>query len=194
MKHLVVLCHPNEVGYCASLARDYVTALRTAGHTVSFRDLYRVPIPGVLSAEEYQATRQGEYMTDLARAHEDLKTAEAITFFFPLWWMGFPALLKGWIERTFSYGFAYEMDEETANPLLSGRRVSTVATMGSARSDYEADASIAAMEHLWRTHVFGFCGMALDNCLWLGNASLASDEERALHRQEVMTLASRWSL
>lgn len=193
MKHLVLLCHPNETGYCASLAHAYVTRLRDEGHPVSFRDLYQEPIEGVLSAREYQATRRGAYTADLARAHEDLLAAEVITFFFPLWWMGFPALLKGWIDRAFSYGFAYEMDGETPLPLLSGRRAATVATMGSAREDYKGDGSLAAMEHLWRRHVFGFCGITLDATLWLGNASLATDEERASHRAEVEELASQWA-
>jgi NAD(P)H dehydrogenase (quinone) len=192
MKHLVLRCHPTESGYCASLARTYVTTLRDRGQSVTFHDLYRAPIAGVLSAQEYQATRRGAYEDDLARVHGDVRAAEAITFFFPLWWMGFPALLKGWIDRALSYGFAYEMDGETPLPLLSGRRAATVATMGTTREDYKKDGSIAAMEHLWREHVFGFCGIRLDACLWLGNASLASDEERADHRAEVEVLASQW--
>jgi len=193
MNHLVLLTHPNEGGYCADLARGYVEALREAGHAVTFRDLYRAPIPGVLSAEEYQGTRRGEYVDDLKTVHDDLRAAEVLTFFFPLWWMGFPALLKGWIDRALSYGFAYEMDGETPIPLLHGRQAATVVTMGSTRADYEDDGSIAAMEHLWRTHVFGFCGVDLRSCLWLGNASLASEEARDAHRAEVAALARQWT-
>lgn len=193
MKHLVVLAHPNGSGYCASLAARYRQNLEDAGHEVSWIDLYRDPLAPALSSEEYQATRRGSYAEDLARAHASLESCDALTLFFPLWWMGFPALLKGWIDRVFSYGVAYEMDGETPVPRLSGRRCALVSTMGTSRAQYLSDGSIAAMEHLWRTHVFGFCGVDLTRCLWLGNASLASDDERRAHRAEVDDLARSWT-
>ena len=38
--------------------------------------------------------------------------AEGLIFVAPVFWMGFPAILKGWFERVFAYGFAYTLTRE----------------------------------------------------------------------------------
>lgn len=47
--------------------------------------------------------------------------AEALIFVAPVFWMGFPAILKGWVERIFTYGFAYTLDREGWKGNLDGR-------------------------------------------------------------------------
>lgn len=47
--------------------------------------------------------------------------AEGLVFIAPVYWMGFPAMLKGWIERVFSYGFAYSLTPEGWNGYVKGR-------------------------------------------------------------------------
>ena len=47
--------------------------------------------------------------------------AEGLVFVAPVFWMGFPAILKGWIERVFAYGFAYTLDPEGWKGNLGGR-------------------------------------------------------------------------
>ncbi len=47
--------------------------------------------------------------------------AEGLIFVAPVFWMGFPALLKGWLERVFTYGFAYTLTPEGWKGDLDGR-------------------------------------------------------------------------
>jgi NAD(P)H dehydrogenase (quinone) len=47
--------------------------------------------------------------------------AEGLIFIAPVFWMGFPAILKGWFERVFTYGFAYTLTPEGWKGDLSGR-------------------------------------------------------------------------
>lgn len=47
--------------------------------------------------------------------------ADAMAFIAPVWWMGFPAILKGWLERTMSYGNAFALDEHGWEGHVSGR-------------------------------------------------------------------------
>ena len=42
---------------------------------------------------------------------EKVAKSDAITFISPVWWNNFPTILKGWVERVFSYGFAYSLNE-----------------------------------------------------------------------------------
>jgi putative NADPH-quinone reductase len=39
---------------------------------------------------------------------ERLKQAEALVLLFPTWWFGFPAMLKGWFDRVWGPGVAYD--------------------------------------------------------------------------------------
>lgn len=47
--------------------------------------------------------------------------ADALIFIAPIYWMGFPAILKGWFERVFAYGFAYTLNSEGWRGDLQGR-------------------------------------------------------------------------
>ena len=47
--------------------------------------------------------------------------AEGIVFVAPVFWMGLPAVIKGWVERVFTYGFAYTLTPEGWRGDLSGR-------------------------------------------------------------------------
>jgi NAD(P)H dehydrogenase (quinone) len=47
--------------------------------------------------------------------------AEGLVFVAPVFWMGLPALIKGWVERVFTYGFAYTLTPEGWKGDLNGR-------------------------------------------------------------------------
>ena len=49
---------------------------------------------------------------DIAEQQALVAEAEGLIFVAPVFWMGLPAILKGWLERVFTYGFAYTLDPE----------------------------------------------------------------------------------
>jgi NAD(P)H dehydrogenase (quinone) len=58
---------------------------------------------------------------DVQWHQETVARAQGLIFIAPIFWMGFPAILKGWIERVFTYGFAYSLTPEGWKGDLSGR-------------------------------------------------------------------------
>jgi NAD(P)H dehydrogenase (quinone) len=58
---------------------------------------------------------------DVRRHQEKVARAEGLIFIAPVYWMGLPAILKGWFERVFAYGFAYTLDRDGWNGNLDGR-------------------------------------------------------------------------
>ncbi len=58
---------------------------------------------------------------DVKRHQQMVARAEGLIFIAPIYWMGLPAILKGWFERVFAYGFAYTLDPDGWNGHLSGR-------------------------------------------------------------------------
>ena len=58
---------------------------------------------------------------DVRQHQEKVARADGLIFIAPVYWMGVPAILKGWFERVFAYGFAYTLTREGWNGDLEGR-------------------------------------------------------------------------
>ncbi len=155
------------------------------------RRLAELDLEPVLMRAEYAASVRGEYPPEVLAEQAALRAADSLTLVFPLWWVGFPAQLKGWIDRVLGYGFAYELEGETPIPGLTGKRAATISTMGNTVDDYRRDGTLEAMERIWDAHIFRWCGFEPVGHAWLGNATLADDGERNLHREALETLARK---
>lgn len=109
MKCLVIAAHPLSASLCMSLSMHVVEQLQGGGHDVDFLDLYRNGFDASLSELERASYYQGSYDTSHVAAEvRQLAEAEAIVFVFPTWWFGFPAILKGWFDRVWAPGIAYD--------------------------------------------------------------------------------------
>lgn len=58
---------------------------------------------------------------DVLRQQRKVAEAEALVIIAPIWFVGFPAILKGWIERVFTYGFAFSFKPEGWQGEMKGR-------------------------------------------------------------------------
>lgn len=75
-------------------------------------------------------------MSELQTYADDLRWAQALVLVYPTWWSGQPAMLKGWIDRVWVAGVAWELPEgaNVLRPLLTNvRRIVVVTTHGSAK-------------------------------------------------------------
>ncbi len=111
MRILAVYCHPLAGSYCAALRDRALQALRDGGHEVELLDLYAEGFDPVLSPQE-----RSTYLADTAanltavQRHVDLlRWAEGLLFVFPTWFYGPPAMLKGWLERSWLPGVAFRV-------------------------------------------------------------------------------------
>lgn len=135
MKCLLVTAHPLSDSLCAHLAGVAAATLAAAGHQVVSEDLYGEAFDPVLSAAERRSYYGPAYDgTAVAAAAERLLGAEALVLVFPTWWFGFPAILKGWFDRVWGPGVAYDhaADLGAIRPRLDRlHRVLAVTTLGS---------------------------------------------------------------
>ena len=136
MHVLVVYCHPVETSYHAALHQEVLARLRGAGHTVDDCDLYAEGFNPVMSREErlgYHEVPANQQA--LASYVERLRRADALVFCFPTWCFGLPAMLKGFFDRLFMPGVAFDLsDPANVKPMLTHiRRISAVVTYGRPR-------------------------------------------------------------
>lgn len=134
MRCLVVLTHPLADSLNARLAATVRETLAAAGHQVDLLDLYAADYDPRLTADERRRFGKAEPSPldgDHARLLAD---TQMIVLVFPTWWFGMPAILKGWIDRTFAPGIAYH-DDGKGGPIRPGldrlRHFVVVTTLGS---------------------------------------------------------------
>ena len=123
MKHLIVAAHPAEDSFTMGLTRTYAAELEKLGHSQRTYDLYRMGFNPVLAASELvPVSADHPVSADLVQAQDDIRAADALTVIYPLWWLSMPAMMKGYIDRVFARGFAYESHNGIVHGLLAGKK------------------------------------------------------------------------
>jgi NAD(P)H dehydrogenase (quinone) len=131
---LVVHCHPNAESLVAAAKDRALAGLHAAGHEVRLTDLYADGFDPMMSADERRSHKEPGVAPELQRYADDLAWAEALVLVYPTWWSGQPAMLKGWIDRVWVAGVAWELPpgRDILRPLLTNiRRIVVVTTHGS---------------------------------------------------------------
>jgi NAD(P)H dehydrogenase (quinone) len=104
---LLVTAHPLPQSLTARLAATVEAVARAQGWHITRRDLYAEGFDPRLTPEE----RAGYYATPpatLPPEKQELSKAQVLILVFPTWWFGFPAILKGWFDRVWSPGLAFD--------------------------------------------------------------------------------------
>lgn len=135
MRVLVVHAHPDVESFNRALLDHVVSGLRSAGHELRIRDLYDGRFDSRLTTDEKRNhIAPPETKPHLAEYYEELLWCEALVFVHPTWWGAQPAILKGWIDRVWACGVAWELPEgaKRLKPTLHNvRRIATFTTHGS---------------------------------------------------------------
>lgn len=110
---LIVSCHPLKDSLCHHLVGRVEAGLAANGVSYEHLDLYGCGFEAVLTAAE-RASYFSQF-DDSAVGGETarLKRAETLILVFPTWWFGMPALLKGWFDRVWAPGVAFDSVAET---------------------------------------------------------------------------------
>lgn len=134
MKCLVVTTHPLKDSLCTTLTQNVVSTLKEAGHELTVEDLYEDKFEPALSARERRSYYGESYdSSDVTAQVKRLQEAEVLVLLFPTWWFGFPAMLKGWFDRVWGPGIAYDhaSDFGPIKPRLDKlKKVLVITTLG----------------------------------------------------------------
>ncbi len=115
MRTTVILCHPVKGSFNHAISDEVVRSLKQQKHIVHYHDLYDEGFQPVLSADELQRRFSFDEQVQLYTSR--VIESDGLVFIHPDWWGGPPALLKGWIDRVFRPGVAYDFELG----LLTGR-------------------------------------------------------------------------
>ena len=135
MKALVLFAHPCEESLGAALHRQIVTSLGERGWEVDDCDLYAENFQPVLTAEERRGYHDVPANIEPVRDYVDrLRAAEALIFSFPVWNFGYPAILKGFLDRVLLPGVSFRLVDGQVRPNLTHiQKLAAVTTYGGTR-------------------------------------------------------------
>jgi len=159
MKCLIIYAHPNPRslnGQIKSVVTDFLNQL---GNEVMIRDLYQMNFNPVLSLEDLNGQKTAKVSNEVEQEQLYLKWADAIIFIYPIWWTGMPAILKGYIDRVFSYGFAYRYDKGVQKGLLTNKKTIVVNTHGKSTQEYHRLGMDKALTLTSDVGIFSYCGL-----------------------------------
>ena len=132
---LVLFAHPCPESFSAALHEQVVETLAGRGWDVDDCDLYAEGFQPVLTGAERRGYHEvGPNVAPVAGHVARLRAAEALVLVFPVWNFGYPAILKGYLDRVFLPGVSFRLEDGKVRPNLTHiRRLAAVTTYGGTR-------------------------------------------------------------
>jgi NAD(P)H dehydrogenase (quinone) len=211
MRVFILHAHHEPSSFNGALTREATFALQEAGHAVKVSDLYAMAFDPISDrrnfttvaeasflkqqVEEEHASDVGGYVPELQAEMDKLSWCDVLILQFPLWWMGLPAIMKGWIDRVLTVGRAYGGGRYYSRGVFKGKRAMCSVTVGGSAAVYSEQGAYGPIERsLAPIHhgVLGFVGFSiLEPFVVYGPARLSDDDRLARlrsYRQRVLAL------
>jgi NAD(P)H dehydrogenase (quinone) len=180
MRIFIVHAHHESASLNGALTRTAAAALGDAGHEVAVSDLCAMSFDPVSDRrnfttvanaarlkqqdEEAYASEQDGFVPVLQAEMAKLAWCDLLIFQFPLWWLGLPAILKGWVDRVFAVGRAYGGRRYFARGVFAGKRAMLSVTVGGSADLYSPGGMYAPLDSILypiQRGILGFVGFTV---------------------------------
>ncbi|RON50163.1 NAD(P)H-dependent oxidoreductase [Pseudomonas frederiksbergensis] len=162
MHALIVVAHPNPQSLTHNLARQIAEGLTSAdaSNTYEIADLSAQGFdPRFGRADMAVHHREAPPPADVLAEQARIDRADALVLVFPVYWWSMPALLKGWIDRVFSNGWAFDFSLDTPFVQKLGHlRVHLVGVGGADADSFARHGYDQAMKTQIDHGIFQYCG------------------------------------
>jgi NAD(P)H dehydrogenase (quinone) len=211
MRIFIVHAHHEPTSFNGAMTREATESFAAAGHEVVVSDLYAMNFDPVSDRrnfitvknparlkqqdEESHASAHDGYVTEIQAEMNKLDWCDALIFQFPLWWLGLPAILKGWVDRVFAVGRAYGGGRYFDKGIFAGKRAMCSITVGGSIAAYSEIGMYGPIDSiLYPIHhgIFSFVGFTVIEPFIVYEPSRLSHKERvaclARYRNRILNL------
>ncbi|XP_026151606.1 NAD(P)H dehydrogenase [quinone] 1-like, partial [Mastacembelus armatus] len=177
-KVLIVYAHQSSGSFNAAAKDAAVEVLTAQGCTVDVSDLYVMKFKATATAEDITgevknagnfcyleetklAWEEGKLSADITEEQRKVTEADLIIFQFPMYWFTVPAIMKGWIDRVLTMGFAYSQEKRYSHGVFKDKKAMLSFTTGSQESMFSANGINGDMNvTLWplQNGILHYCG------------------------------------
>lgn len=166
MHLLSVFAHPFTDRYPAAVMNAFHGPFRELGYSIDVLDLHREGFDPRFTEEDHVHFWGGPIPSEIAAMHDRVGKADRLGFVFPVYWWGMPAIMKGWIERVFTEGWAYrfgkgveDRGKEQSASLLGNVPTTLIGIGGSNKQTYDKYGYAEAMRTQIDVGTFAYCGI-----------------------------------
>lgn len=190
MKKIAIINgHPNKDSFNFGVAEAYQSGAVESGAEVReivIRDLHFNP------NLQFGYQKRMELEPDLMKAWEIIQWADHLVWIHPVWWGGFPALMKGFIDRLFLPGMAYQYRENSVwwDKLLKGKTAHIITTLDQPGWYYRLFFGRPSVNQLKKS-ILEFCGVKPVKITYIGVIRNSKDEQRAQWLKKVKELGKK---
>jgi NAD(P)H dehydrogenase (quinone) len=186
VRHPAIAAHPSMRSFNHAVVEAYTSELIERGHRVECRDLYGAGFNPILSARDLAAVARGKLAKDIKVEQAAIRRADVLTFISPLWWSGFPAMLKGYLDRVFCAGFAYVIKGGDYLPGLSGKKGAIITTSGATAEELKSGGTLRALRTIYDEGLMEFSGIEMVRHLYLNGIDPAMSRADGEQRLETV--------
>jgi NAD(P)H dehydrogenase (quinone) len=166
MHLMTIFAHPFTDKYPAAVMDAFHDPFRQGGHSIDVLDLHSEGFDPRFTQADHAHFWGGPISPEVAAMHRRVEEADRLAFIFPVYWWGMPAIMKGWIERVFTGGWAYQFgsgveDRGKAPPssLLVNVPTTLIGIGGSRKRTYDKYGYGDAMRTQLDVGIFAYCGI-----------------------------------
>jgi len=156
MKVLIVVAHPRKDSLTMSIAKRLISGIEASGNKYELLDLYKEKFNPVLTSPDEPDWNKPDkiYSDEVIREMQRIESSDALVFVFPVWWYSVPAIMKGYLDRVWNFGFAYGDSKK-----LPVKQIRWVALTGFTQAKLEKRNYDQMMEHYFNVGLAGFVGV-----------------------------------
>ncbi|MEP0711816.1 NAD(P)H-dependent oxidoreductase [Algoriphagus sp.] len=176
-KLVIINGHPNQDSFNSGLASSYRAGAEKSGATIQEIKIAELNFNPNL---EFGYQKRTTLEPDLVEAWDKILWADHLVWIHPVWWGGYPAIMKGFIDRLFLPGMAFQYRENSLwwDKLLKGKTAHIITTMDQPSWYYWLIYGRPSVNQLKKT-TLEFCGVSPVKVTYIGPLKTFSPTQRA---------------
>ncbi|OOV17782.1 NAD(P)H-dependent oxidoreductase [Flavobacterium sp. LM4] len=188
-KILIINGHPNPNSFNFAIAEQYQKGVLASGANVETITIASLNFNPNL---QFGYQKRTELEPDLSDAWKKIQNADHLVWIHPVWWGGLPAITKGFIDRLFLPGMAFQYRENSVwwDKLLKGKTAHIITTLDQPGWYYRFVYARPSVNQLKKC-ILQFCGVKPVKVSYIGIIKTADEEQREKWLQKVYTYGLR---
>lgn len=182
-KILIINGHPNPSSFNFGIADSYQKGALASGAQVEIITIAELEFNPNL---KFGYQKRTELEPDLLESWKKIKNADHLVWIHPVWWGGLPAITKGFIDRLFLPGMAFQYRENSVwwDKLLKGKTAHIITTLDQPGWYYRLFFGRPSVNQLKKS-TLEFCGVKPVKVTYIGIVKTADDSQRDKWLQKV---------
>lgn len=142
MKILIIYAHPESEGYSSYSLETIKHILLERRDNFEVLNLYGINYDPILRLDELYTAGNKNVSVENQNFQQKIKESDRLIFIYPIWWGGMPAILKGFIDRVFTPGFAFKYRKDKffkfiPDKLLNDKKIVIITSSGAPKFVYK---------------------------------------------------------